>query len=120
MASNKRLPSNLFMLILVIALFIAVAVGLPTLSGQALIGAVILMAALAWAAYALFRAGRKRDSRQLIGAEVFEDKKTREKNRAAGVTTFSLAYQDGSHELVTVRDGSEDYIRYKELGPAPK
>ena len=55
-----------------------------------------------------------------MGAEVFEDKKTREKNRAAGVTTFSLAFQDGSHELVTVKDTSPEYAEYKALGPAPK
>jgi para-nitrobenzyl esterase len=64
---------------------------------------------LLYAEYALYRAGRKKDTRQLIGAEIYEDKKTREKNRAAGVTTFSLAFQDGSHELVTVKDTSPEY-----------
>ena len=120
MASKKRLPSNLIMLIFVAALIIFVAAGIPRYTGQTLIGALILLAVLLYAEYALFRAGRKKDTRQLIGAEIYEDKKTREKNRAAGVTTFSLAFQDGSHELVTVKDTSPEYAEYKALGPAPK
>ncbi len=114
--ARKRLPSNTVMILIVIALFVFNGINLPGSSGQTLIGGIILEIALAAAAVGLYRAGKRRDARRLVGAEIFEDAKQRAKNRAAGVTTFSLAYHDGSHDVVTVKDDSEEYKEYIALG----
>ena len=114
--ARKRLPSNTVIIIVVLALFVVNGVLLPGSTGQTLIGGIILEIALAAAAVALYRAGKKKDARRLVGAEIFEDAKKRAKNRAAGVTTFSLAYHDGSHDVVTVKDDSEEYREYIALG----
>ncbi len=114
--ARKHLPSNTITIIVVLALFVINGIYLPGTTGQYLIGGIMLEIALAAAAYALWRAGKKKDSRRIVGAEIFEDAKQRTKNRAAGVTTFSLTYHDGSHELVTVKDDSTEYKEYIALG----
>lgn len=116
MSKRRRLPTNSVSVAMVAIVFILIAVDLPSYRGQTLVGAIVLLIALVTVGYLLIRAGQKKDARRLVGAEIFEDEKTRLKNRANGVTTFSLEYQDGSRELVTVRDGSTDYKAYSALG----
>ena len=53
MASKKRLPSNLIMLIFVAALIVFIAIGIPRYTGQTLIGSLILLAALLYAEFGL-------------------------------------------------------------------
>ncbi|MEA4824491.1 MAG: hypothetical protein VB111_10320 [Clostridiaceae bacterium] len=115
MSKRRRLPTNSVSVAMIAIFFILIAIDLPSYSGQALVGAVILLIALVAVGYLLICAGQKKDARRLVGAEIFEDEKTRLKNRANGVTTFSLEYQDGSRELVTIRDGSTDYNTYNAL-----
>ena len=120
MPRRHFLPTNSLLVALIAVIFVAVAIGLPSCDGQALLGSIMVMIVLVVAAVMLIRAGRRRDARRLIGAEIFEDPKTAAKNRASGVTTFSLTYQDSSHEFVTVRDGSIDYNQYLALGRPEK
>lgn len=114
--ARKRLPTNSITILVVVALFIINGIYLPGTSGQYLIGGILLEIVLAASVYALWRAGKKKDARRIVGAEIFEDAKQRTKNRAAGVTTFSLTFHDGSHELATVKDDSTEYKEYIALG----
>lgn len=113
---KKKLPSNSIFCAVLIVFAILVAVGIPTYDGQTLLGAIFIIAALIAAAVVLFQSGRKKDARRVVGAEIYEDAKARAKNRANGVTTFSVEYQDGSRELHTVRDGSTEYNEYIVVG----
>lgn len=115
---KKKLPGNFFMMIILAAGVVFLAVGIPTYDGQTLLGSIMLIAALIGAIIALYRTGKKKDARRVVGAEVYEDAKTRERNRANHMTTFSVEFQDGSRELRTVRTDSEEYQTYVSLGKA--
>ena len=115
---KKKLPSNFFMMLVLAAGVVFLAVGIPTYDGQTLLGSIMLIFALLAAIYALYRSGKKKDARRVVGAEVYEDAKTRERNRAHELTTFSVEFQDGSRELRTVRNDSEEYQTYISLGKA--
>jgi|GEM_PF-1719007 heme O synthase-like polyprenyltransferase len=114
--SKKRLNSNLVFVIIVLTIAVLVAIGFPSYSGTAFVGAIILILALLCAAWFLWKAGYKRDTRTVVAAQVFEDARTREKNRKRGVTSFSIQFQDGSMEVLTVRDDSEEYKTFSALG----